>query len=244
MVTGNIRGQVKSVRLSAIFREKTHRLDAAYLLDESPAPDEGVKFKDLFEIIVPQAAKIPDDLLYCEIGHASSDGSIHPIRLVRGESEHDDAAPQERERTKKLWNKIERGDIIKPNLGDTLVPKVRVYLGKIILIDQRKTEVHFTSAFICLRPKGNPLLSHLLLKGALLKKLIALSRWGKAYPTLSAEDLAEIRLDENMAADFARREKELKADILEAEKLGEEIDSLEKTRREKIAKIARRLGEK
>ena len=184
------------------------RLDAECNLWVSKIPrSRRAPLTDYFDIIPATRLKtedIPVSFKYCEIGDVSPNNSIMPkqVNLSAPDDEDKEAA--------RLMKKIRHGDIIQPQQGHILVPMVRPYLGKILIV--RDDDVYFTSAFIILKPRSkNMRLYYALLRGLLLPMLTAHSRWGVAYPTLHRNDLRDAVVDRKMVEGFLndRRKHEL-----------------------------------
>ena len=68
-----------------------------------------------------------------------------------------------------LFKKIEKGDIIKPQLNDILISKIRPYLNKTVLIND--DSLYYTKAFIQIRPKVNSKLLYYCLRSVFLNKI-------------------------------------------------------------------------
>ena len=153
-------------------------------------------FADYFDIITPprpDVSTMTGRIRYCEIGDVSSDDNASPkwVDIAATDGEDDNA---------RLAKKIIGGDIINPCQGDILVAKVRVYLGKILSV--KSEDVHFTAAFITVRPKKPDDMYYALLRWHFLPMMTAYSRWGMAYPTINEDDLRSAVVDRRKADAF------------------------------------------
>lgn len=153
-------------------------------------------FTDYFDIVAPlrpDPANFDGRIRYCEIGDVSSDDNASPkwVDVAATDGDDDNA---------RLAKKIARGDIIKPRRGDILIAKVRVNLGKIVSV--KSDDVHFTEAFITVRPKKADDMHYALLRWHFLPMMTAYSRWGVAYPTINEDDLRGAVVDRRKAEDF------------------------------------------
>lgn len=164
--------------------ENSLRFDFNFINSLEPLIEGFYSYRAIFEIIQPLKVNTDDleSFQYAEIGNVSKTGEVSPVFL---------SFSDRNEENESLFKKIEKGDIILPKKGDILISKIRPYLNKNILIEDEK--IYYTKAFIQIRPKIHPLLFYCALRTIFFKKLNAVSRQGKGYPTLKEEDLKSIR---------------------------------------------------
>lgn len=159
-----------------------------------------------------------DNLKYAEIGSCNEYGDVAPFDLS---SENLDISEKERLLKKILINH----DIQKPDIGSILIPTVRPNLKKFVYIDSDKSDLYFTKAFLCLRPKtdyfSSFLLGHLL-RTVLYDTLVGLCREGKGYPTLNKDDLKFFYIDKDLINKIIKFQKIL------SEKLTSNIEAIKK----------------
>jgi len=171
-----------------------------------------------------------DNLKYVEIGSCNEYGDVYPFDLSNKDLE---VAEKNR-----LLKKIQAGDIQKPNKYNLLIPVVRPNLKKFIFIDDEKSELYFTKAFLSLESKENRLSTFLLaylLRTILFKTLVGLCREGKGYPTIKKEDLKFFYIEKDLIKKIMNLQpklleiitsntKKIKKCKEEIKKLREEID--------------------
>jgi hypothetical protein len=179
--------RISTISFEKFSREKTLRADFEYQSDLGQLDNDFYMLRELFDF--PESQKINEndlyeDFLYCEIGDVDKNGDIYPIKLNFSERNLAD---------ENYYKKIEKGDIMPVSTGDILISKVRPNLKKYVFIDDDKCDVFFTTAFIKLKPKIMPKVLYYCLRTVFYKKLMAASRQGKGYPTLSLMDLEQIR---------------------------------------------------
>lgn len=174
--------------LSDIAKESTLRVDFGFVeMDQRLTTDKYYTFDDLFSIVVDNNVidiESLESFFYAEIGNTNCYNQVFPHMLNWDE---------QNELNEPLFKKINKGDIIKVEPGDILISKVRPYLKKFIFITEELSNVHFTSAFIHIRPKSNNKLLYYALKSIFLLNLMAIARQGKGYPTISAKDLKSLK---------------------------------------------------
>lgn len=174
--------------------DKGFRFDIKFLKFNAPnmIAKENYRFNDLFEIIEKKEIQDLDEFLYAEISDTYSDGTVNPILLDMANAETDLVNAD-------YYKKILKGDIIKPLKDSILISSVRPNLKKIIFIDNKKTGIYFTKAFIELQSKKiNPMLMYYCMRTILFKNFISVARQGKGYPTLNSKDLKYIRFDRHL----------------------------------------------
>jgi type I restriction-modification system DNA methylase subunit len=173
-----------------------------------------------------------DNLKYAEIGSCNEYGDVTPFDFS-----DKDLDINEKER---LLKKIQNGDIQKPDRGDLLIPMVRPNLKKFVYVDEDKSDIYFTKAFLCLKPKTDQLSSLLLaflLRTVLFDTLVGLCREGKGYPTIKKDDLKFFYIDKEVIEKLIKIQHKLLENIYsnirdikkhkeQIKKLREEIDDL------------------
>jgi len=177
---------VKTERLAS---EPTLRFDVDYQRSRKTRTRESYVFADLFELVSDSAidsGDLTESFLYCEIGDADKNGDIMPVSLNFDNRNMFD---------ENYYKKIESGDIMHVATDDILVPKVRPNLKKFVRITSSNESIYFTRAFITLRPKAMPALLYYALRSLFFDDIVAISRQGKGYPTLSESDLRSLQFD-------------------------------------------------
>lgn len=177
----------KTVSVASLGNDYSLRNDYKYLkyfLNEKG----DVYFSELFDVVNLSSVDISclDAFKYCQIGDVNNSGDIFPVDIDFG---NQDLSLVD------YYKKINNGDICKPKKGDILISKVRPYLKKFVFIDDSNDEVYFTTAFICLRPKFKPLTAYYIIRNYLFSLLNSVSRQGKGYPTLSPEDIKNLKIN-------------------------------------------------
>lgn len=166
-------------------------------------------FNDLFEFPARskiELSKLEEDFLYCEIGDVEKSGDINPV-LLNFSQRH---LEQEN-----YYKKIEKGDIISVDPDDILLAKVRPNLKKYILITETTKDTYFTSAFIRIHPKKMPRILYHCLRSIFFDDIIALSRQGKGYPTLTETDLATLKFNKRIIDHLLSKEDAIEIKINE-----------------------------
>ena len=177
----------QSVQMAVIGQEKSLRYDVDYHLYYQKAERDFYRFEDLFEIIVDDGVPVDDlycPFLYCEIGNVDKNGQVSPVLLDFSERSLEDES---------YYKKIEKGDIIAVRTGDILIAKVRPNLKKYVRVTEETSCIYVTSAFIHIRAKRIPEILYYCFRSAFHTDLMAISRQGKGYPTISESDLRELR---------------------------------------------------
>lgn len=175
------------LNLSFICNERTLRSDFGYHHYFSRKEKDCYKFCDLFDFV--NNDKVPVNGLYrsfqyCEIGDVDNNGDAYPVVLNFSERNLLD---------EDYYKKIENGDIISVDLNDILISKVRPHLKKFVRITSDTKSIYFTSAFIHIKAKKIPEIMYYCFRGVFFDSLLAISRRGKGYPTLSEEDLFHLQ---------------------------------------------------
>lgn len=178
--------------LTFLAREQTLRYDSGFIMYETnQSLHDTYCFDDLFRLVSDSKVRNAEDieeLDYVEIGMSNSENDIYPVHI-----NWDEISPDK----DSYAIKIRKGDIIKVQVGDILISKVRPYLNKILYITDEYSSCYFTSAFIHIRPlKHNKILFYAL-KSYFLSDLISIARQGKGYPTVSEKDLSYLRFNKH-----------------------------------------------
>ena len=174
-------------------------------------------FKELFDVVSEiDDDYLDNDFLYAEIGNVNNNNEVYPSCL-NFDNRDDDLINEP------LYKKISKGDIIKCKRNDILISKIRPNLKKIIFINNDNSNIYYTSAFICLRPKIASKILFYSLRTLFFSDLIALSRQGKGYPTLSEKDLLSMKFNKSIIDYLVSNEKILLPNI---EKLEDKIKTL------------------
>lgn len=212
---------MKYIELKEIGFEKTIRFDCDYITFQSNFETlDYFRFNDLFDIVKDNEVNLQElednDFYYAEIGNSDKNGDVEPVLLNFN---------NRNEFNENYFKKIEKGDIIKAKDGDILISKVRPNLKKYILIDSEKEQVYYTSAFIHLRPKKIGKILYYQLRTRFYNNLIAISRQGKGYPTLSTEDLPYLKFSKNTIKAIENNEKIITSKIQPIEQQIKELKS-------------------
>lgn len=177
-------------KLSFIAREQSLRCDSGFITYEiEQSLHDTYCFDDLFRLVTDSKVKNAeqiDELDYVEIGMSNSENDIFPVHINWEEITPDKDS---------YVTKIRKGDIIKVQVGDILISKVRPYLNKILYITDEYSSCYFTSAFIHIRPLRFNKILYYALKSYFLSDLISVARQGKGYPTISEKDLSYLRFN-------------------------------------------------
>ncbi len=210
---------IKKINLKDFANEKTLRFDCNYISHIRVFKNNYYRFKDLFEIVTKT---INNDyntncFLYSEISNVNEYGQVNPVVLDFN---------NRTEENKKLYAKIEKGDIMEVSEGEILISKVRPYLKKNILIDENNSNVYFTTAFIKLKGKFNSNILYHCIQAEYYKLFNAISRRGKGYPTINEKDLFYLTFDKKITDEIFSNENEL---IKKIELQNSKIKDLEKS---------------
>lgn len=210
--------KIYNIDLPKMASEPSLRNDSNFISFENTIAKRFYKFKDLFDIVSDHKVSLDnlnEEFSYVEIGNADKSGKVFPVELnfnVRLVEDED------------YYKKIEKGNIIKVQIGDILISKVRPNLKKIIFIDEKKSKYYYTSAFIHVRPKVMGKIMYYCLRTLFFKNLIAIARQGKGYPTLNENDLLSMKFDASVIELLLKKEQEL---LVEIENIEEQILQLE-----------------
>lgn len=209
---------VINVDFKDFSNEKSLRFDFMHIdyvkkIFKSPS----YSFKELFDIVSETDDDYLDnDFLYAEIGDVNKNNEVFPS-LLNFNNRDDDLINEP------LYKKISKGDIIKCKENDILISKIRPNLKKILFINEDHSNIYYTSAFVCLRPKIAPKILFYSLRTLFFRDLMALSRQGKGYPTLSEKDLLPMKFSKRIIDYLISNEEELLSKI---EKLEDKIKIL------------------
>lgn len=187
-----------NIGIDFISKETSLRYDCNYLLtDINISKNDHYRFNDLFDIIDCRVdVSNIEEFCYVEIGDVSKNEDVYPVIL---------SWDTRNELNENYFKKIEKGDIIKPEVGDILVAKVRPNLKKYILINETTSLYYYTSAFIVLRPKQINKLLFYALKTLFYNNLIAIARQGKGYPTISDKDLKFLKFERKLIDNLRKK---------------------------------------
>jgi len=181
------------VKFSDLAKEYSSRFDCDFLdfsIKEKQKND--YSFNDLFDFIQREKVDIENlkTFNYAEIGNVEKTGDVGFVSLNFN---------NRNELNENYFSKIEKGDILKPELNDILISSVRPNLKKFVFVNKEESDSYFTKAFIHLRPKGiNSRVIYYALRSVFLKNLISISRQGKGYPTLKNVDLKYLYFDKDV----------------------------------------------
>ena len=201
----------QSVSTAVIGKEKTLRYDVDYHLYYKKAERDFYRFEDLFEIIDDDGVSVDAlycPFLYCEIGNVDKNGQVSPVSLDFSERNLEDES---------YYKKIEEGDIITVCTDDILIAKVRPNLKKFVRVTEEISSIYFTSAFIHIRAKRIPEILYYCFRSVFLTDLIAISRQGKGYPTISESDLSDLRFSRKIIDALEQNSDKLTRYIRESE---------------------------
>ena len=183
--------------LADFSKEKTLRFDVKFhnVFTRVVKTGETTSLLNFFEIGTKEyEGREVNEIKYVEIGSVTNEGDIIPFNLA------DDVGLDVIEK-ERLIEKIENGDIFKPQKGSLLIASVRPNLKKFVSIESEESSFHFTKAFIYLVPKQNLIEGRLLkylLRTVLFDRLVGLCREGKGYPTLKENDLKFFFIDNDL----------------------------------------------
>ncbi|MDR3294875.1 MAG: hypothetical protein LBT26_03450 [Clostridiales Family XIII bacterium] len=197
--------------LAGISREPSLRFDYDFHQYKNVTAEDSYAFSELFILNDSLKVSIDDlrsDFLYCEIGNTNKDGDISPELL---NFDNRDLLNES------YYAKIEKGDIIPVDHDDILLSKVRPNLRKFVRVTAETSGIYFTNAFISLKPKTMPAVLYYCLRGIFHQNLIAISRQGKGYPTLNANDLLLLKFDKKIIDALSADSGKISDQILEIE---------------------------
>ena len=144
---------------------------------------------------------------YVEIGDVDSLGRTSPSLISSGE----ETPPERLKVNERIRKKVAEGKAMPVQEWQVLIPKTRPYLGKFLLV-AGPDDNYYTTDFHALAPStrmtyacGNDsktaaALLFITAKSLLMPMLVAASRWGKTYPTIHADDLIQMEIEESVVA--------------------------------------------
>ncbi len=183
--------KIQIVNTVSLSQEKTLRQDFDYHQYRLHHADNYYSFKELFSIDKSDNISLDslyEDFFYCEIGNVDKNGDIYPVLLNFSRRNLID---------ENYYKKIEKGDIQQADNDSILISKVRPNLKKYIRITGEKKNCYYTSAFIKIKPLVIPEILYYCFRNVFYDDLVAISRQGKGYPTLSENDLVTLRFDKS-----------------------------------------------
>lgn len=199
-------------------KEKSVRYDVDFLNFQNEfLAERFYSFNNLFAFASENKVdieKLDDDFSYSEIGNVSKEGDVEPVRLNFNER---------KEEEENYYKKIEKGDIIKARENDILLSKVRPNLKKYVFIDKDNKDYFYTSAFVHLVPKKINKILYYSLRTIFYENLIAISRQGKGYPTLKADDFLNLKFDKKIIDKLIEKQDKIIAQIEPIEKKIKEL---------------------
>ncbi|MBQ7204189.1 MAG: restriction endonuclease subunit S [Eubacterium sp.] len=184
--------KIQNIQLKSIGEERTLRYDFDYHYFYGISSNEYYKFEELFEIAKDDNVDFDnlfEEFQYCEIGNTDKNGEITPVTLDFSKRNLLD---------ENYYKKIEKGDIISASKDDILIAKVRPNLKKYIRVTPDIESVYFTSAFLHLKAKAIPEIMYYCFRNLFYNNLMAISRQGKGYPTLSETDIRELKFSKSI----------------------------------------------
>ena len=195
---------LKRIETTNLRTEPNIRLDADHALHQS-AVSEPLPICHVFTVGQGERVDSEPEVMYryCEIGDVDRLGLTAPRTVDPNFPEVD---PELRKQEDRIRRKVQQRKAMTLDRWCVLVPKTRPYLKKFAIISGNES-TYFTTDFFVLEP-GSVLLKacngaiedascllFLLLKGPLNALLTSISRWGKSYPTLHPDDLANAVID-------------------------------------------------
>lgn len=182
------------------------RLDADHALHQSALANP-VSIRQAFTVGQGNQidAEPSEPYHYSEIADVDRTGFSSP-RLV--DPSYPEVDPELRKQEDRIRRKVQQLKAMTFDQWCVLVPKTRPYLRKFAIVTGQEN-TYFTTDLFVLEP-GKSLLEacndstpdatcllFLLLKGPLNPLLTSISRWGKSYPTLHRDDLANAVIDQD-----------------------------------------------
>lgn len=194
--------KVENILFNQIRKENSFRFDVDFLsFNSKKTLENSIPFSDLFTIVGKERVDIQelDTFKYAEITDVEKTGDVNPNYL---DVNHRD------ESNESYFKKIEKGDIILPAANDILISSVRPNLKKFVLVREDEN-IYYTKAFIHLRPKRFPIILYYTLREIFFENLIVVSRQGKGYPTIKAEDLKYIKFEKGIIEKLINKQKRI-----------------------------------
>lgn len=187
--------------------EKTLRQDFEFHINRLSICENYYTFDELFDLTNNNKlsyADIEDEFYYCEIGDVDKFGDTFPRKLDKNNRNYCN---------ENYFAKIEKGDIIRVDIGDILLSKVRPNLKKFVLINDVNKNYYFTSALLKVSPKKLKKIIYYCLRNTFYKNIMAISRQGKGYPTINDRDVRTLRFDKKLIDKLEKNELELNNNI-------------------------------
>ena len=234
--------KVFEVDFGEIGKEVSLRFDVDFVSFNKIDTKETYSFKDLFEIQsfskIARLALLESledkDFYYSEIGHATKQGDVDPIKL---NFEHRD------ELSENYFCKIEKGDIQKAEKNNILIAKVRPNLKKYIFVDEEHSNYFYTTAFINIKPKKLNKVLYYAIRRVFYDNLMAISRQGKSYPTINENDFTYLKFNKHLIDSLESDQDNIISKIEPIEKRIKEFKASIKQPQEVINKVfAREFG--
>lgn len=194
--------KIENIPFKQIRKENSFRFDVDFLsFNSKKTSDNSIPFSELFEIVEKEKVDVDEleNLKYAEITDVEKTGDVNPNYLDINKRD---------ELTENYLKKIEKGDIILPLINDILISSVRPNLKKFVFVN-KDDDIHYTKAFIQLRPKQFPEILYCTLREIFFENLIVVSRQGKGYPTLKGEDLRYIRFERETIENLITKQNEI-----------------------------------
>ena len=153
---------------------------------------------------------LPDEINYCEIGHIDQMGRVSPVRVTRDVELVDN--PEADKQLARLRKKAYGGKSGRVDGWAVLGPKTRTYQRKYGIVTGMEDSLYTTDLMVltpgcvvmeaCSRRAelACSLLWLMFKSGPLGDAFDALSRWGKEYPTINLNDLANARIAKSALA--------------------------------------------
>ena len=203
--------KVMNIKLNDFGKENSLRSDVQYILFQKNIKKEKYYiFKELFDFSTNNKVCIDDleKFKYSEIGNVDKNGYVEPVELDNNERkiEEDD-----------YYKKIDKGDILKAEMNDILISKVRPNLKKYVRITTENEDIYYTTAFIHLIPKKLKMIIYYMLRENFYENLVSITRTGKGYPTINEKDLSYMKFNKEIVDDFIKNEEKYNLIILDIE---------------------------
>lgn len=200
------------------------RLDADHALHQSALADP-VSIQRAFTVGqgIHIGAEPQNPYHYSEIADVDRIGFSSP-RLV--DPSFPEVDPELRKQEDRIRRKVQQLKAMTFDRWCVLVPKTRPYLRKFAIITGQE-DTYFTTDLFVLEP-GQSLLAacdnstpdatcllFMLLRGPMNPLLTSISRWGKSYPTLHRDDIAnavidQVALDQMVSGSFVAQAQEIR----------------------------------
>lgn len=210
---------VMNIKLNDFGKENSLRNDVQYILFQKKIKkEEYYSFKELFDFSTNNKVCVDDleQFEYSEIGNVDKNGFVLPVILDNNERKLED---------EDYYKKIDKGDILKANIDDVLISKVRPNLKKYVRIVPENQKIYYTTAFIHLVPKKLKKVIYYMLREDFYKNLVSITRTGKGYPTINEKDLTYMKFNKKIVDKLIINEEKYNQIILEIESKIAELKS-------------------